>query len=88
MCARPLPVARPIQAVSREPPHWEHQLAAGDDVLQPGATVMERPMSEQSCWSEIAGSCQALETGRAGRATGTRPASTARISSLVAGFTT
>jgi len=46
MCARPLPLARPIQAVSREPPHWEHQLAAGDDVLQPGATVTERPKSE------------------------------------------
>jgi hypothetical protein len=53
-----------------------------------GSGSRSQSKSEQSCWSEIAGSCQALETGRAGRATGTRPASAARISSLVAGFTT
>jgi hypothetical protein len=32
-----------LQAVRRQSVHREHQLAAGDDVLQPGAAVAERP---------------------------------------------
>jgi hypothetical protein len=31
-----------LQPVLREPPHREHQLAVGDDVLHPGAAVTER----------------------------------------------
>ena len=63
-------------------------MKTGREATAAGSGSRSQSKREQSCWSEIAGSCQALETGRAGRATGARPASTERISSPVAGFTT
>jgi hypothetical protein len=52
----------------RQPSHREHQLAAGDDVLQPGGGVVRRVTKRKSCSEELVARVEhALTLGQLGQ---------------------
>jgi hypothetical protein len=73
-----------LQSVRREAPHREHHLASGDEVLQSGATITERPTGHltRSRYSRS----KTMNSG--GEATASGPARGASRSAIAAGCRT